>query len=846
MAVGAIPKPAPSPVPDKKPGTPGTKPGSGPAPGMPGGPPIPGYGYYPVFPTTNAYGQPAEIIVDAGSKLSGKKGNRGKKSEERQAQVAGAGKMLPLLYGEQRLGGGIIAWGFLSGKLVVAVAWCEGEIEGVQSYTINDEAAPTGTVATHYTGSQTQNADPTLVAMRAAQGSAFTDSYRGTAYSVFQVPPSKVSGFPRFNAIIRGLKVATTEGGARTYSEVPAYIIADFVETWMTESIDWTSVAALATRNMEMIGSPAEARNLLSLSMDQQQLADVWLDILCDYAGCWWVRDNGEIKLIPDVPAASEFTVTAANVVRDTAMIEQRDSTKSPTVIQVTWTDRSQLPWRDETYTAYAPGVLAGTTERRVSKIRLPGITRHSEARRYAIQRLNEFLTSDLSFAAVLFDESIAMLPGTRITVTHPLGLTAKEMRVKSASLQGPGRWAIAADEYDETKYSDDVVAGSSTPDTTLPSMLDVPAIVGFAVQEEIAQLQTGRWVSRLILTWTTPTRTTYPYLKDFDIQVINGDNVQSFNAPYDATTFTTPPLPENFNYEVRIRARSELEEGAWSTLFITNDGKLALPSDVPAFSGYSVNGETRLFWEAANDRDPTSYEIRYSDEVTDDWDTATFLAFVAWPALSYTSTVVPPGSKRFYIKLHDSVITALTPNGQESLNPTKIVFVVVPSTTSESTETALTLDSLTNMIEMMDGSWVTSIPADNFAAQFPNPLDTYTDPLATYHASGTSGLVTDAVDYGEVLTPSALQATMSYTDISGTGRIYIEHKQNIGDAWTSVDGNSIAGVALRYARVGIEWTGTETGQVHNLGVLRLNLDATDRFIKDTILNDATAWMMTD
>jgi hypothetical protein len=189
-------------------------------------------------------------------------------------------------------------------------------------------------------------------------------------------------------------------------------------------------------------------------------------------------------------------------------------------------------------------------------------------------------------------------------------------------------------------------------------------------------------------------------------------------------------------------------------------------------------------------------------------------------------------------------VITAVTPHGQESENATTTLFTVVPSTTSSSSEHLLTLDSLTNMIELMDGSWITSFGSDSFAALFPNPLDTYTEEVAEYHASGTSGLVTDAVDFGEVITPTSLQATLAYTDISGAGEVYIEHKQNIGDSWTRSNGATLSGVPLRYARVGIEWTTTETGHVTDLGVLRLSVDATERFVRDTILNDATAWMM--
>lgn len=825
-------------IPDKPnvPGDSGKKP---PEPGRPGGPPIPGYGYYPVFPTTNAYGQPYELIIDANTLTKGK-GKSGKKADARQMQVAGAGTVIRIVYGEQRVGGSIIAWGINGGKLILALAWCEGVIEGVQSYTVNDEA-PSGVTAAHYDGSQT-TPDPTLVALRSSQGHAFSDTYTGVAYSVFQVSSRKSTGFPRFNAIIRGKKVASVEGGAHSYSECPAYIVADFIEHHMQETVDWATVAAVAAWNNEMIGTPAEVRNRLSISVDQVQIGDSWLDVLCDYAGCFWTRDNGTIKLVPDSPAATEFAIGPENMVAESVTLEQRDSTSSPTVVQCVYTDRTQLPWRDEIVTVYAPGVLAGTEERRVSRVSRPGITRYSEAYRYALQRLNEFLTSDLVFTGVLFDEAIQFLPGTRLAVTHPLGITNKEMRIVGSDQQSQGRWLVRAVEYDPAKWSSVVATGPSTPDTVLPSPLDVPAVTGFAVVEEIVQIQTGRWASRLVFTWDTPTVDDYIYLTSLTIQVKNGDNVQSFTVPPDPRTFTTPALPENINYECSIFARSELEVGATSTLFITNNGKQAVPSDVPSISAYSVDGETHIKWEPATDLDITSYELRYSDQLTTVWEGAAFLAFVAFPGVNYSTTLIPVGARRVWIKAHDSVMTDIFPNGQESVNAIYVDLDVVVSTTSNSAEFPLTDPTLSNMVDDGAGGWMTSVGTDAWDSLFPAALDSYTNPLNTYHSSADSSLVSGTIDILESQMATVVVDGMDYDDISGTGQQYIEYKENAGDAWTRVDGTT-ATVQGRYFRAGIEWEGSETGVVHDLGVMRINVDATSRFIRDTVLNDTVGWI---
>lgn len=779
-------------------------------------------------------------FYDVGGDMAAKR--RGKSNAAAQAQVGGPGTLLQVHYGLRRIGARIGAITTYQGSLVLLCVWGEGEIDAVEQIYVNDEAAGAGISSTNYLGTASQTADPTLVAAYAAAGSVYADALPGIAYSVVTVPPRKNTGFPEISARIRGKKISTSSGGSPTYSTVPAYVLADFIENdvyGLGAAVDWDDVDDLATRNTGTVGSPAEARNVLSVSIDGRATAEQWLVTLADYAGCIPVKDGDTYRLILDAPASSVATLTNADIVEGSLRWEARAPAEAPTVVEVVYTDTASTPWRDDSVFVYAPGVEAGTVDRRVSRVARPGLQRYSEAYRYGVQLLNSFQTADLKIRFEAFDEAIKFLPGDVITVDAS-PFASKLFRVVTVEASTPQIWRISALEYDAAKWSDTVVAGPSSPDSTLPSPFSVTAPSGLAVAEDVYQIQTGRYGSRLVVTWTGPTRTDYLFLEGFSLTVSDGTNVSTYELPYDADEFVTPVLPEGLLYTVSLRARSEFAESDASIATITNNGKAALPSDVPEIAAYSVNGETRVSWTAASDLDLTSYEIRYSGQ-SGTWEAATTIGFVAAPETRWVTTLIPSGARRVWIKAHDSVRTDLYPNGQESVNAVYVDLTVVDSTTSVSVEYELAAGTLTNMVEHVGGGWITAVSSDSWSSLFPSAMSTYTNALATYHASATSSIVSDTVD-GDVSETCTITVDPDYTDLSGAGQVYIEHKINSGDGWTRVNAATTT-VTARYFRLGIEWTTTETGLVSDLGVLRKTVDGTTSFVQHTVFNDPAAWM---
>lgn len=781
------------------------------------------------------------------------KSKAGSKNSKQQATIAGAGSVIPLLYGRRRVGGRIAGVQTYNGVLYILAVWCWGTtlgVDAVESFTVGNNTSSIDYTASHYLGNQTA-ADPTIqTAKRTMEGKNYFDIIPGVCYSVIGIDLRSISGgLPTVNAVIRGLKVASADGGTPAYSNCPAYIIADFItnaDYGMGSKVNWSDVAALATYNNELIGPSGsqEVRNELDILLDTVRTKQDWLAILCDYAGCYPFKDGDTWRLIIDdaVDPGSIISLGATDLVQGSLKLTKKDIVNLPNVVEAIWTDSSKNPWADSTAVAYGDGVLAGRVNRRVSQLDLRGVLRYSEAYRYVVRRLNEATTADLQCQFTRFDAGLKMVPGDVFALTHPIGLTAKQFRCIKAEPTSPGRWDITGVEYDPAKYSDDVVSAPSTLDSTIASPFTVPDVTDLNVTEEVYQIQTGKFASRFNITWTGPSVADwvsgdiifpgYQPLAGFDVQIIQGSNVTTHSVPFDQLNYVTGPMPENLPYTIQVRAKSALKLGAWSSFDITNSGKSALPSDVPSVTAYSTNGETRISWEAATDLDLTGYEIKWGSS-SDTWDTATFVAFVATPATFYSTTIIPSGSRRVFIKALDSVRSVTHPNGQESANAAYVDVTVSPNATTSYTQYTPGAPTLTAMDALPDGTYVTDA-GTTWNALFPSALNTYTNPLYEYSA-GSSSLVSGSVDLGaETTAPATILSSLAYTDLSGTAQPYIEYSDD-GSSWTRVNGDS-AIATFRYVRVGISTTGSML--VTAVGTISVGVDNTQNYVQYSVLND--------
>lgn len=765
--------------------------------------------------------------------------NSSKSNSQQQATIAGAGSVIPIIYGRRRIGGRIAAIQIYNSKMYVLVVWCWGTtlgVDAIESVEVSNKAFTLQSGDANHLGNQT-SADSTLVAAKNAEHQTYSDILPGICYSVIGIEDSK-SGFPTFNATIRGLKVASTSGGAKSYSTVPAYIIADFIENTdygMGSAVNWSDVALLATRNNQTVGGVA--RNQLDVALDNPQTKSAWLAVLCDYAGCFPFKEGNTWRLMVDAPVSPSpiISLGAGDLVSGSLKLTEKDTANSPTVMQISYTDTSKTPWADAQATAYASGVLAGTVTRRVTQIAKPGITRYAEAYRYAVQRLNEAIVASLSCSFVMFDRGLTMEVGDVFALTHPIGLTAKLFRCLQMDPAQPGRWTVSGSEYDSAKYSNSVATGPTTLDSTLPSPFDAPALTGLDVEEDIYQVQTGLFGSRLNVTWDAAT---WAFANlGYQVTITQAGVVKDGPITVTGQSYLSKQLTENLQYDVNVCVISlDLGvTGAVSTVSIVTNGKSAIPSDVSILNGYDVSGEVRLSWSPATDLDLTGYELRYGS-TSDTWATSTLLDRVATPTLRYVTKIVPPGTKRFFIKALDSVRSTQYPFGQYSANA---AWCDVEISTAPDSFLAATYTwnnpSLDHMVVVSNG-WQTDY-GTTFGTLFPSTIGSYNAHiLAWYFGSGTSTLLTETYDLGQVYA-GVLTNNATVTDINGTAVISLESSLD-NSVWTSFPGQS-AQISGRYVRLRITTTGVML--VTSMGSMQLSVIALSE--TGTVMTSATGWV---
>lgn len=704
------------------------------------------------------------------------------KAEDRQQTIAADGALIRIIFGQDRVGGMISAVVSDASNAYFRVAWGMGECDSIVTATLNDETPDDSVTRIDHLGAAGQTVDTVLQAAFAAKGVTYTDTLPNVCYSVFVIPFRLYDGFPSFAAVIRGMKVATTSGGTPTWSNVPAYCIAAFVEStvWgMGRAIDWASVAAVAALNSS--SAIGEVRRTLNLTLQQPQYVDQWLPVLCAYAGCWPIDDGGTIKLVPNAAAASEMTFTAANIVDGSMRISKADLTDIPTVMRVQYTDTTVTPYRDGEAVVYAAGVLAGTTPWRESGVPLPGINRYSQALREATERLNLLTLCDLSCKFEAFDEALALQPGGRITVTHPIGLVAKEMRVTAISARDAGRYAISAVEYDAAAYSDLVVSEPTTIDTPLPLPSEPPALTGLTATEETYALDSGIFASRVRVTWSAPAA--FPFVRHYRVALrVGATEVHSALVDGNATSYATPPLQEGQTYTVEAAIISVTgATGDAATTLVAVAGKALAPGNVPALDGFEVGGRVFLSWARADnptspgtpDPDVWRYEVRRGT-TGQAWGDSGVTVLDQTDGLRLVDEGAPAGTWRYQVKAIDSV-------GQYSVTArTKDIVVSTDSASFLVDSYEQTSPTVTNMVaytlDPTDAhTYYVTDDGVAFGTKFSSNLGTYTNALATYHNSVTSTWQGEAEDFGSLL-GGQWTGTADVTDISGSHTSYFGH----------------------------------------------------------------------
>lgn len=373
--------------------------------------------------------------------------------------ILAEGSPAPIILGRAQVGGKIFAVDYDSssspGVFTVGVLWAVGENNSIVNVYANG-AAFSGLNQNDYPGRTTQTADSLLSAAITGYSDTLVLNKNGTnipfCYSVLQWNDTHYSSFPDFVAEIEGLR---TNGGA--YSNSPARAVEYLIEhaaLGPNATADSTSFSAVATDNAATVTT--ESRRTIGLVVDRTQRFDDWLKVAAVYMSAWITKKGDTYYAVSDRPASSVATLTTDDWEQGSFGLQVPDRDNQPTVVEITFTDTSSTIWRDRVARAEVSGVSTGTVKERISRVRMPGVTRYTQARREAIERLNKLYNGGMTISFDAFDDQIVREVGDVITVTRGSHLNAVQFRVSQPPVKRLGGGVrIVAMEYLSGAYSD-------------------------------------------------------------------------------------------------------------------------------------------------------------------------------------------------------------------------------------------------------------------------------------------------------------------------------------------------------------------------------------------------------
>lgn len=583
----------------------------------------------------------------------------------RQVMVAAAGTPVPLVYGEDEIGGHLLGWGKIDDDLVLCLGWCLGEINSI-TVKINGAAAPAGVTVTSYLGTSTQGIDSTMQSAVAGWNDTMRATIAGVdlavAYSVVRIPPGVIDGWPNVTAVIEGLLLYDPRGPSTAYSTNPGLALADFIGSAVYgqgRTVTSASITAAADACDDAL-SDASKRRTVNLSMMTTAPTAQWIETLRAYAGCYVVPEGDSVKLVPDRPAASVATLTDSDVVAGTMRFARRTRRDAPTVVTVLYTDKTTTPWREASQSAYAAGVTDGSVPWREEIVRLPGIDTGPRAYREAVERLNMAHGTDIEIEWQAFDEAVAYEVGDIVTMTHPIGFTAQTMRILSLEPAEIGRYKIGAMIYAAANYSDDINA-PSIGESTLPSAQSIDAPTFGTIASGTAHLVAipgGAIISRIYVPFTPPVG---QYYKEAIVRFKRTtDSIwQTATVDQNNDAAYCSPVEDGVTYDIAIEAVNVF--GISSTTGTTTHtvvGKTAPPDPPTSFLITRLADGTRSFtWVPPSPIpiDLAGYELRYSVGTGGSWASMTPLHTEQILASPWETNQLAAGTYTFAIKAIDT-----------------------------------------------------------------------------------------------------------------------------------------------------------------------------------------------
>jgi len=716
--------------------------------------------------------------------------------------------VVPLCYGQKKIPSIAIPVGVVDDKLYVCYIFCEGEIEGYETFYIDDEEVTeyTGLYGlSTYNGSLTQTYDTDLN----LANSDWVDPLAGTAYvAAWFKADEKFSGIPKLSAVIKGKLVYDHRNDATAYSNNPVLCLLDLKRSSRyggqvsSDKIDWDKADTAANDCDVLIDS--EASYSLNYYIPNPTTIPSIEEYILNHCNGDMVYSEGLYKINIHKSRSAVASFTQDEVWNVTLGRPQRREVFNQVRASYTITDT----WQEDEYTLESDELTSGDELLASASFDFTGCASLSQVNRLSVFQLNRN-RSDLSLKFKTYNtKGLERLD--RFSFTHDiLGLSAVDFYV--SSVDGD---QVTAIEYTEDLFSTDVVSDPVLPEADLPSPLDLPEPAShLSLYENVSQARDTHFTSVVNASWdASPSNwvhhyEVWSYEGSGGTYVLYGTTeettVDIWTTGKETTLYVKVIAVNKFN-----KKSSAIEE---STPVV---GKPALPT-WPA--GASIKGTEAgdvavLDWTAATDPDTVRYEIRRG-RTSYTWDQSSWLATV--DALNYFDRVAPAGTWRYFVKAIDSVgqytENALSVDVEVTINP-NLAFNKDQATelTGSTVNQVAISPSSTEHDEAFPITSAAHTWADRFTAgtAWSDELTTGLSWIEPVPTTGTIDLVSAVTDMGGQFSG---EFTLYYTATQhGTGSPTLTPKLLLSDdgvTYTEYDASSSFTATARYVKSKFEWT---------------------------------------
>lgn len=498
---------------------------------------------------------------------------------------------LPVIYGHVAVASGAIAWQVAHGHpnqptvvgstmwLSTVICWSEGEIEEVMTLSLNDIPAADSrfdglVIPIHYTGSDSQSADPWLVSVSASPANpdlagmwTVDHRLRGVAYSVVTLAYSQgafgANGIPTITAQVKGRKCYDPRSEDTVYTANPALCLLDFLRNTRygadvpDEEIDFESFRSAASYCDEKVYSLSNrpARYEFNGIIDPtDDVSEAVSQILSSCRGSL-VYSGGQYRIKLDRPWADTPFV-----------LQDQANLTGPWGVQMdslgARVNRMRASFVNEAKNSQPDFVIVDDPAYRVTdynelleqEIMLYGVTRDGQAYDLAVWALRASRYS-LIVEVTGTLQCLRVEVGDVVSLYHETpGWESKLFRVVAMTLLVTDEVRMTLREYSVTVYSDQTANADIPPGTTLPNPMFVAAPTSLTLSS-VRVLQQSGYLYGIDVTWLMPQVT---YVTGYQVEWRKTAETQWTHAVIgraDNMAHEIRGLEKLTDYTVRVRA---------------------------------------------------------------------------------------------------------------------------------------------------------------------------------------------------------------------------------------------------------------------------------------------------